>query len=193
MKTIVSLILLVQVLWLAPAMGQNSFEGVVELSGTDKAGTLGSMLWYFKDGSSRIDISNNTKDGAYTVSFIVDSQGMDFIGFGRVVPVPKESIKPSGGKLTLLMQGAPVEVNGYECVPTVYSNGEGTVTYWFTDKSPLKFEDLPAVLLSNIPAVAVSSFPMKVEVKNGAGEIISSQEVIAINATSVDASRFERK
>lgn len=174
-------------------LAQSNFEGVITMNTTNEAmKEKATVTWYLKGNSSRLDINSQAGEHDTQYAVISDAKGMDLVSQGHVTPI--QSVAPvTKSSLRLESETQGVSVNGFTCTKQVYADTEGETTYWLAKDLELGFDDLPAFIRRNMPAVTSNGFPVRMEKRDGTGKLVLSQDVLSVHATSVDASKFERK
>jgi hypothetical protein len=174
----------------ADVYGQNSFEGLVILNVSDNERNQNSEVsLLFKGEKSRVEF------GESNLVVLMNEDGIDFVVNGTVTQhYDKSQPTNSGSNIVgkLISEERKVSKQGYDCLVKTYKTGEATVAYWLSDKLGLGVKDLPEMLRANAPDFGVGLFPVRIEKRNGNGEIVRVQEVVSVEHQKIDDSKFKR-
>jgi hypothetical protein len=190
MKTIFTLAILMVANW---SMAQN-FEGVITMNTTNEAmKEKASVTWYLQGDKSRMDISSQAGDISTQYAIIADEKGLDMVAEGHVTAINKAALDLGLSTITLLSEKEGVQMNGYACKQAVYFDGKSQTTYWLTDALGLTFNDIPAIIRRNMPTIDSNGFPVRMEKRDAEGKVVLTQDVVSVQPSKVDDSKFDRK
>ena len=189
MKTIYTLAILLTASW---SMAQN-FEGVITMKTTNEVmKETASLTWYLKGDKSRMEISSQADGHSTQYAIISDGKGLDMVAQGHVTPIDKAVLDLGQSNITLLSERDGVAMNGYTCKQAVYFDGKSQTTYWLTDDLGLSFSDIPSIIRRNMPNIDAKGFPIRMEKRNADGKVVLTQEVVSVQPSKVEDSKFDR-
>lgn len=179
---------------LGAVIAQGAFEGVITMTTTNaEIKETTQVTWYLKGQRSRMDMRSTTPDYTSEYALISDEKGIDMVAQGHVTPVPAGEIRTSNATMTVLEESNGHQVNGHNCVKRTYTDGTHDITYWLATSTGIGFSDLPLFLRRNMPRLDADHFPVKMEKRDANGNVLMTQEVLAVKAQKVDDGMFHRK
>lgn len=180
-------------LFLANFTFAQSFEGVITMNTSNsEMKEEASITWYQKGDRSRMDIVSQAGEYNTEYSIISDGKGTHMVSQGHVTDVPQSALKSDVATQSLVSETKGVKMNGFDCDQIVYTDGVNRTVYWLTDGLGITYNDLPAFIKKNMPSVSSNGFPVRMEKRNKDGKVILSQDVISVQASTVDESKFKR-
>lgn len=191
MKKMKSISFVAALLLASAATFAQQFEGVINMNTSNaEMKEEATVVWYLKDGKSRMDISSQADGHSSQYAVIADGKTMKMVSKGHVTDVPAAAMKVDLATQTLVSEQKGVSMNGYNCTQATYTDGKHQTTYWLTSDLSIGFDDIPFVISRNMPKINSSGFPVKMEKRDADGKVVIDQDVTSVSATQVDDSKF---
>lgn len=197
MKAIKALsITLFLVLGVSLSFAQSAFEGVIEYKTTNAALKESAMVtWYHKKGNNLMEFDSKAGDYQMNYSLIMGSNDASVYmksdqGGQEISGITGEEVFTNAN----FVRKMDVNESGYECEMLMFRTSGQELVYWMTDKVGPSYNNLPKLMRNNMPDMSGISngFPVKMELRDNDGNLLRSQSLVSVKATSVDDSKFSK-
>lgn len=184
---------------------QTQFQGVIKFKGENNTyGEKSELDWYLKDGNSKLDIRSNTKDAnaAFSIFFTQGQPTVQMTGDGEggkklVFDIPYSSFANTefSSAFSVEATGKKATFAGYECEEYIVKTAETEVSCWLSKTTGIAPSSFPSVILgrgvfSILQRNGIQGIPLKITSRDFAGNVISDNEVVSIQASSVPDNAF---
>ena len=186
------------------AAAQAPFQGVIKFKGENKTlSETSDVDWFVKDGNSRLDIKSVTKEAKADMSiyFVQGQDGVKMVGDGSegkvVYNIPYSAFANTefSSAFSAEATGKKASYAGFECEEYIVTTSTSVVSCWVSKSTGISPASFPSIILgrgvfSVLQRNGVQGIPLKITSKDFAGNIISDQEVVSIQASSVPENTF---
>ncbi len=181
----------------AVTLAQSSFEGVITYTTTNASiKEQAKVMWYHKNGQNLMEFDSQAGDQHNSYALIM---GHNDETVHLKTPSGTQEIGGITGEEVFTqaryIRKANTTEGAYECEMLMFKSGGNDLTYWVTSDINLPYNHLPKLMRNNMPSFAGISngFPLKMELRDGNGDLLRSQEVIGVEQRKVDDSKFDSK
>lgn len=186
------------------ASAQAPFEGIIQFKGeTNAIGEKSTVEWIAKNGDSRLNINSFTKDvnSSYSLYFVQGQSGVKMTADGNgkklVYDVPYSAFANTefASAFSAEATGQKANIAGYECEEYTVKTSSSVVSCWVSKTTGIHPASFPSVVLGRgvfavLQRNGVQGIPLKITSRDFAGNVISEQEVVSIQASAVPDQTF---
>ena len=182
---------------------QAPFEGLIKMKEENKTFSETSDIdIYLKNGNARMDINLKTKEYSSILNMYFPKNGeikmtADVASKKMVYDIPYSSFANSefSSAFSSEITGQKATYAGYECEEVVVRTQNSLISCWVSKATGIGPSSFPSIILgkgafSALQKNNIQGIPLKITIKDFAGNVISDQEIVSIQIQSVPDHNF---
>ena len=177
-------------------VAQSGFEGVITYNTTNASiKEKATVKWYHKNGENLMEFNSKAGDETMNYSMMMESNSETVFlktdkGSQELSGIQAEEIFTNAN----FVRKAKTKEGEYDCEMLMFKSNGNDLTYWVTSDINLPYTSLPKLMRNNMPSMSGISngFPLKMELRDSSGNLLRSQEVVSIEKTKIDDSKFKK-
>lgn len=175
---------------------QSGFEGLITYNTTNASiEEKATVKWYHKNGKNLMQFDSKAGNEVMTYSMIMDSNAETVFlktakGSQELSGIQPEDIYTNAN----FVRKAKTKEGEYDCEMLMFKSNGNDLTYWVTSDVDLPYKNLPKLMRNNMPSMdgISNGFPLKMELRDSSGNLLRSHEVISIEKSKIDDSKFKK-
>lgn len=184
---------------------QAPFQGTLTFKGENKSiSETSEVVWQVKDGNSRLDITSHTAAAPnvqYSLYFVQGQAAVKMVaesGSGKkLYDIPHSAFANAefSSAFSVEATGQKARYAGYECEEYVVKTANSVVSCWVSNATGINPNSFPSIVVgrgvfSVLQRNGIQGIPLKIVSKDFAGNVISDQELVSIQAQPIPENTF---